>query len=258
MSQTEGQTLEEGKSGVSQEETIKTYVEGFDEILGGGIPRSHVVLVSGLPGTMKSSLVYSILYNNSLREGRNCLYITLEQGKKSLEKQMAKMGFKVGEVAGKLHILDVATLQRRMQEGSRDLWIDFLQRAVEFRKELGVVDSIAVDSLEALEVLARFEDRRQELFRLFDWFRGQGATSFLIAEAPPEPTLSILLHAHGNEADYLADGIIHLKMHQVSDVDVQRRIRVVKMRAANHKTGFYALVFDKGKFSVTRAMSGSF
>ncbi len=241
---------------VEGEEMIRTYVEGFDEILGGGIPRGHVVLVSGLPGTMKTSLVYSFLYHNSLKEGRNSLYMTLEQGRKSLEHQMARMGFRVKDVAGKLHVLDVATLQKRTQEDEDAPWIEFLQRAIEFRKELGVVDLIAIDSLEALEVLASFQDRRRDLFRLFDWFRGQEATSFLITEAPPEPSLSVLLHAHGNEADYLADGIVHLKMHQVSDVDIQRRIRAVKMRAAHHKTGFYALVFEDGTFSVTQAMSG--
>jgi len=35
---------------------ISTYVEGLDEILGGGFPVGHVVLLSGLPGTMKSTL----------------------------------------------------------------------------------------------------------------------------------------------------------------------------------------------------------
>ncbi len=246
------------KGRAQTEGTVKTYVEGFDEILGGGIPRGHVVLVSGLPGTMKSSFVYSLLYHNSLNEGQSSLYMTLEQGRKSLEKQMVRMGFKVKDVAGKLHVLDIATLQKRMQDGENAPWIDFLQRAIEFRKELGVVDLIAIDSLEALEVLAAFQDRRRDLFRLFDWFRGQDATSFLITESSPEPSLSVLLHARGNEPDYLADGIIHLKMHEVSDVDIQRRIRAVKMRAVNHKTGFYALVFENGVFSVTRAMSGPY
>ena len=41
---------------------IKTYIEGFDEILDGGIPEGHVVLVCGTPGTMKTSLTYSIMY----------------------------------------------------------------------------------------------------------------------------------------------------------------------------------------------------
>lgn len=237
---------------------LRTHVEGFDEVLGGGVPQGHVVLVSGLPGTMKSTLSYSILYHNALQEGLSSLYITFEQRKKSLERQMAAMGFDVDKVTGQVHILDVATLQKRMKESERGLWIDFLQRAVEFRKGLGVVDVLVVDSLEALEVLARFEDRRRDLFQLFDWFRSQKATSFLIAEAPSEPSLPLLLQAQGNEADYLADGILHLKMHPVSDVDVQRRVRVVKMRATPHKTGYYALVFDGGRFAVTRAMSGAF
>lgn len=237
---------------------VASHIGAFDEILGGGIPRGHVVLVSGLPGTMKSTLAYSILYHNAVKEGRTSLYITLEQRKQSLQRQMASMGFDLERVSGKLHILDVATLQKRAKVTVRGQWVDFLQRAVEFRKELDVVDLIAVDSLEALEVLAQFQDRRHDLFRLFDWFRGQKTTSLLITEAPPEPFLPGLFHASGNEADYLADGILHLKMHEINDVDLQRRIRVVKMRAVDHKTGSYALVFDKGTFSVTRAMSGSF
>ena len=45
-------------------ERLKTYIERFDQELGGGIPKGHVVLVSGTPGTMKTSLVFSIIYNS--------------------------------------------------------------------------------------------------------------------------------------------------------------------------------------------------
>ena len=58
-----------------------------------------------------------------------------------------------------------------------------------------------------------------------------------------------------DDAGYLADGIVHLKLHPVTDVEMQRRIRIVKMRGANHKTGFFALLFEGGRFSVTPAMS---
>ena len=56
---------------------IKTYVRGFDDVLGGGIPEGFVVLVSGAPGTMKSSLTFSILYQNALQENRKSAYFTL-------------------------------------------------------------------------------------------------------------------------------------------------------------------------------------
>ena len=45
---------------------LKTYVEGFDDALGGGIPRGSIVLVAGTPGTMKTALTFSILYENEI------------------------------------------------------------------------------------------------------------------------------------------------------------------------------------------------
>src|SRR2546426_12322903 len=41
---------------------MNTYVEGFDEALGGGIPRGSLVLVGGTPGTMKPALTLRSLY----------------------------------------------------------------------------------------------------------------------------------------------------------------------------------------------------
>jgi KaiC/GvpD/RAD55 family RecA-like ATPase len=44
-------------------------------------------------------------------------------------------------------------------------------------------------------------------------------------------------------------------MHQISDAEVQRRLRVVKMRGSNHRTGFHAIVFEDGRFQITSIMS---
>ena len=43
---------------------VKTYIQGLDEQMSGGVPKGHVVLISGMPGTMKSSVAFNILYNN--------------------------------------------------------------------------------------------------------------------------------------------------------------------------------------------------
>src|SRR5438093_9480588 len=47
---------------------VPTFVEGLDESLEGGIPWGHLVLIEGAPGTMKSSLAFSILLHNAARE----------------------------------------------------------------------------------------------------------------------------------------------------------------------------------------------
>src|SRR2546422_10086330 len=70
---------------------IPTHVAGLDEALGGGIPQGSLVLVAGTPGTMKSSLIYNIMYHNA-KQGRRGLYITLEQTTESLRDALERVG----------------------------------------------------------------------------------------------------------------------------------------------------------------------
>src|SRR3989449_8997849 len=39
---------------------IPTYVVGLDDRLSGGIPRGHIVLVAGPPGSLKSAFVFRL------------------------------------------------------------------------------------------------------------------------------------------------------------------------------------------------------
>ncbi|HEV8594779.1 MAG TPA: ATPase domain-containing protein [Thermoplasmata archaeon] len=236
-------------------ERVKTFVEGLDDLLGGGIPKGHLVLVSGLPGTMKSSLSYSILHRNAVEGGEPGLYVSLEQTKGSLEQQMGGMGFVSADPKHRVSIIDVATIRKDVGKGRATVWTDFLRRSLETRMRVSPFDLLTIDSLEALEVIGKFEDPRSDLFELFEWLRSLGSTTLILAEAPPEAALFPMEASHHQDASYLADGVIHLKMHQVSDVAIQRRIRIVKMRGTAHETGYFALVFDDGSFSVTRALS---
>src|SRR6267378_4393340 len=191
---------------------ISTYIEGLDEVLGGVFPVGHVVLVSGLPGTMKSTLSYAILHGNALQRGAKCLYVSLEQTRKSLEDQMAAMGFDVEAVRGDVHILDVGTIQKEIGRSATKPWMEFL--------------------------------------------RDLGPTTFVLAEAASEaPFLGLEPPQPRRDETFLADGILELKMHQITDVEVQRRIRVSKMRGSHHMTGFSALVFEGGRFQITSIMS---
>jgi len=235
---------------------IPTFVDGLDEALGGGLPAGHVILVSGLPGTMKSTLSYAILQNNVEKRGAKGLYVTLEQTRRSLLAQMDSMGFNTEAVRGDLHLLDVGTIQKEIGKSATRPWIEFLRRSLTTTKEIDGVDLVVLDSLEALEVLAKFEDRRTELFHFFEWLRDFGATTLVLTEASPEASFFGLESAPPRKDEtFLADGIIELKMHPITDVEIQRRMQVVKMRGSNHKTGFHALVFEDGRFQVTSVIS---
>jgi len=231
---------------------VRTYVEGLDEGLGGGIPWGHVVLIQGAPGTMKSSLGFSILLQNAARDGLHGLYLSLEERTSSLLKQMGSLGLPLRVDRGSLVVLDPRTAKGLLSE--RKDWIEAFREALAAIEREKGLDLVVIDSLEALEVLAKFKDRRRELYRLFEWLRDLGATSFVVTERPDFVIGGHVLQGRWDE-DFLADGILHLRQHLVSDLEVQRRLRVVKMRGTRHETGYMALVLDEGRFKVTRAMS---
>src|SRR5438093_5728903 len=142
---------------------VPTFVEGLDESLEGGIPWGHLVLIEGAPGTMKSSLAFSILLHNAAREGLHCLYVSLEERASSLLKQMGSVGLKLDVPKGSLVVLDPRTAADILSE-KKD-WVDALEAGIKSIKEKRGLDLIVIDSLEALEVLAKFKDRRRQRYR---------------------------------------------------------------------------------------------
>src|SRR5947208_2115393 len=106
------------------------------------------------------------------------------------------------------------------------------------------------DSLPVIEVMARFENPREDLFQLCEWVRDLGATTILISEMKPN---SEDFGRHGEE--YICDGIIHAKMERVDDANIQRRIRCVKMRGTNHSPNYFTLLFQNGIFQATRIIA---
>jgi KaiC/GvpD/RAD55 family RecA-like ATPase/Flp pilus assembly protein TadD len=249
----DGRSITLGAEGRSDRPArVKTFVEGLDQTLAGGIPGGHIVLIEGAPGTMKSSLAFSILLHNAAREGLHCLYLSLEERASSLLKQMGSLGLRLEVPKGSLVVLDPRTAADLLREKAD--WIDALRSGIRSIKEKRGLDLIVIDSLEALEVLAKFKDRRREMYRLFEWLRDLGVTSLIVTERPDWLIAGHVLQGRWDE-DFLADGVLHLRIHMVSDLEAQRRLRVVKMRGTKHETGYLAMVLDDGRFRVVRAMS---
>ncbi|NYT11908.1 MAG: AAA family ATPase [Methanomassiliicoccales archaeon] len=225
----------------------KTYVSGFDENIGGGIPQGHIVFIAGVTGSMKSSLAYSILFNNAKNEGVNGLYISLEQSRATLVRQMEGMGF-IGETLGRLEVLDLGEI--RLSSESPD-WFDTFRFAVGETKRRLNYELLIIDSLGALQIMSRFQSPREDIFRFFEWLRSLKITTFIISEMPVGP-----YSCYGTmDTDFLSDGIIHMSMAQVGDTEVHRRIRCVKMRDTDHANSYFSFLKSKSGFSVTRAIS---
>jgi circadian clock protein KaiC len=224
-------------------------VSGFDEALGGGIPEGSVVVVAGSPGTMKSSLALSILLNHA-RAGTRGLYVTLDEGGHSLLRQAVALGLDTTAIPHDVRLLDFGP-----QGPDRDWLASFRTQVEAVHADRG--DRLLVlDSLEGLEARAGLVDRRRDLFKLFDWMRSLGTTTFLLAERPDVFVRNAVVFGRYDE-DYLADGILHLRLHVGEDATVQRRLRCVKLRRAAHDPSYFALLFDGGRFHATKSLRGS-
>jgi KaiC/GvpD/RAD55 family RecA-like ATPase len=226
--------------------TYKTYIKGLDEELGGGIPEGHIILVSGTPGTMKSSVAYNVLYNNIKNEDSVGVYVSLEQSRENLLFQINSLGYQDMDEM-KLTILDMSKIRKEVDMTKEKPWLDVLKKHLNYLKETLDFDLLVIDSLPVLEMISNAEDERAYLFYFFEWLRDLNVTSFIIAEISEDPTM---VYAE----EFLADGIILLTMERVNEVDVHRRIRCVKMRGVNHNTGYFTLEFKEKKFQASQAI----
>ncbi|MCK4757342.1 MAG: AAA family ATPase [Thermoplasmata archaeon] len=227
---------------------IKTYVEGLDGRMDGGIPPGHIVLVCGTSGSMKSTLVYSMLHKYVQEGLGTALYISLEQNKDSLITHMAKLGMDIKEVEDKLTIMDMGWLRTELRDVAEEdelKWFDSLQTQIENYKRNIDYDLLVLDSLEAVFTIANLQNPRNDIFLFFEKLRDLGITSFLISEMPQNKRI---FGSYGTEA-FLADGIIHMDMERTG-TSVGRFLSVVKMREVKHATDYFPLLVDKSGFKI--------
>lgn len=245
---------------------IKTYIEGFDENLEGGIPEGHIVLMAGSAGTMKSSVTFNILYNEVLA-GKTCLYLTLEQSHASLINHCVNMGFDLNKIntiimrdlgnfrndiakinnnnGGNLILVDIGCIRKEINDvkvSENRSWLNVIKNIIRKVKEESSLDAFVLDSLSALYVLSRFENPRIELFYIFEFLRDMDITSFLISEIPIDGSR----YAEYDE-DFLSDGIIHLRLTPFRR-NIVREISIIKMRTTDCNNDVFSLEFKNGGF----------
>ncbi|TLZ70913.1 MAG: hypothetical protein E6K10_06360 [Methanobacteriota archaeon] len=229
---------------------IRTFVQGFDDKLGGGVPPGHVVIIAGEAGTMKSTLAWNLLYHGAKKEGRTGAYITLEQSRDNFASHLRTMGLDPKDVEDKVSLVDLAMIRKNLEGMAESTWLEiFKMYAHNLKKSLNY-DVLVVDSLTVLQSLARFNRPREEMFQMFEWLRDLKATVFLISELKSK---NDEFGAFGEE--FLADGIIHVKMERVDDANIQRRIRCVKMRGSSHSPNYFTLMFENGFLQATRVIA---
>jgi len=227
---------------------IRSYVKNLDAQMEGGIPEGSIVLVCGRPGSMKSSLTYSMLHMQAVKEGRRSVYITLEQGRASLGRHLNHIGLQP-DSTDKVAIVDLSALRKSMGDkapGENVNWLQAIVDQVGSYKDLLGCEILAMDSMSALYSLHEFDNPRRELFHFFEGMRDLGLTVFLISEMyDPEKDI----FARYEVEDFLADGVLHLKVDR-SEGQSNLYLGIVKMRETRHNRNYFPLIVDPEGFEV--------
>jgi len=227
---------------------LRTYIRNLDEQMEGGIPEGAIILVSGRPGAMKTSITYYMMYSQTIREGRRAMYISLEQSRPSLVRHLTHLGMRP-DASNKIAVVDLSVVRRNFGDaaaGKDTDWLGALVKQVASYKQFVGCDIVALDSLAALYSLHEFQNPRRELFHFFESLRGLGLTVFLISEMY-DPDRDIF--ARYEVEDFLADGVMHLKVDR-RDGQSNLYLGIVKMRETRHNRAYFPLIVDAEGFEV--------
>ncbi|QPV62428.1 hypothetical protein I7X12_17060 [Halosimplex litoreum] len=231
---------------------LSTGCERLDELLGGGVPDKRSLLVSGPPGTGKTTLGMQFL-EAGLDAGEDCLFVSTEQTVDELEDTFEPYPFDLGHEGltvitvhcepGDTMERDDDLVVRTLEGGDRAVaeWFDLpftRENVVHYLSEYGPKDRILLDSLSGLRPIAAdevsFWRSTYDLIRLFsDTF---DATSLLTAE-------------DGGTGDGVASDLLRYATHGVIELSSVERanqrhtfLRVGKLRGRDHDTRRHKLV----------------
>lgn len=222
---------------------FKNSVKGLDKVFKTDIQAPAIVLITGPPGSMKTSFCYTLI-SKYLEDTDNFgLYTTLEETVQSHVRNMESLGF---DLSTNMQISDFTDLREidRVVEGADETdYLKFLEKMiVHFKRKHGDKFSVfALDSLGALYSL--MEDQtsmRKKMFYFFKMLRDNNLICFVVMERALGGDSNLL----GNEG-FLVDGIIMLGLDR-NRGKLVRYLQVEKMRASQHSMEKHAIEVGKG------------
>ncbi|MGQ9787716.1 MAG: RAD55 family ATPase [Candidatus Hadarchaeaceae archaeon] len=224
---------------------LRDTVKGLDKVMKNDIPQGYVVLVTGGVGSMKSSFVFSILSSYlSKQEDEFGVYVTLEESRESHMRNMESLRIKRPK---NLQIFDYQDIRKEWREEEPTLnMMSITEDVIKFYKEemKNKFTVFCLDSLNALQTLAKSDNLRRESYHFFNLLRDSGLASFIIQES------QIIGEGRRHIPEsYLADGVIELGVIETPEL-ITRYIQVRKMRACRHSMKKHQLIVNEGGLEV--------
>jgi len=218
-------------------ERFSSGVKGLDEMSGGGWLRNSIVIVRGPTGSGKTMLAGLYARAGAMR-GERVVFYGFEEPRPLLLRNFEVIGMPMAPLidAGNLRVIC------RYPESTslEDLLVSLRLGIEEFSPSLIVMDSIS-----SIEHASSEKSFRQFIIGVAALLREHGRSALLTQTVMPG-------EAARHSAPYLstvADAILSMD-YATDGYDLDRQMRVIKMRGSNHATHPYRLVIEAGGLKV--------
>ena len=228
---------------------FKDSIPGLDKAFKNDVSRPKVILVTGPPGSMKTTFCYTLMSQYLKDKNEFGLYATLEETVDSHLKNMESIGAKLSmkmQISDLTDLREIDQIDEAIGQETATDYVLFIEKMIQrFRKTHGDKFSIFVlDSLGALySLMENVKDMRKKMFYFFKMLRDNNLTCFIIMERSITGESQLL----GNEG-FLADGIMLLGLDRQRGKLV-RFLQVEKMRASEHSMERHAI--ETGRNGIT-------
>ena len=215
-------------------ERLSSAVPGFDQILGGGLFRTGVYIIQGLPGCGKTILANQICYGH-VAEGGSAVYVTLlaESHSRMIQHLSRLSFFDVKAFPDKLAYISAF---HDLESGGLKGLMGVLRREMRTRK----VGVLVLDGLVAASEGASDLDLKKFVHELQSIAVLQDCTVLLLTSG----------NIHRMAAEHtMVDGLIELE-DKLFDARSERSIQIRKFRGAGPLRGKHSLRIDNDGITV--------
>lgn len=225
-------------------ETIGSGLDELDLMLGGGVERGSVTLISGPTGVGKTTLATQFLADAAAHGERGVVY-TFEESTSVLLRRSEGVGLPVRAQLddGRLAIAEIEPLHYTPD-----------QFALEVRREVEERDArlVMIDSTAGYRVSLQGEDLVAHLHSLCAYLRNMGATVLLLHEVSQ---ITGEFRATDAEVSYLADNILFLRYVELGG-ELRRVVGVLKKRTSDFQKTLRELTITGDGLVVGEPLAG--
>ena len=222
-----------------------TGIEGLDDILNGGLPRNHLYLLEGDPGTGKTTLALQFLLAG-VADGEKGLYVTLSESKRELQAVAVSHGWDLSSIP----IFEMTPSEEQLTPEAQytvfhpsDLELSDTTNSVLQQVEKIGPQRVVFDSLSELRMLAREPLRyRRQILALKQYFAGRNCTVLLLDDRTAGE--------HDLQLQSIAHGVIMMQSLEREFGVKRRRLEVRKLRGARYREGFHDYTIETGGVEV--------